>query len=332
MANIKITSLTDIGANLSTTTLVPVVDMLGTPITMKANLQVMGNLILNGAGQGANFVPALRSLTAGSVTNAAQSNITSVGTLSGLTVTATITGNINGSAASATVAASANSVAVANVAGIGNIATLNIDGVASNILYGNGVFAPAGAATLAGDGGSISNIAASNVVGTVGSATVAASANAVAGANVSGNVARATVSTGVSNPDGQNSIVLEGGGAINLVSFDNFGSGAHTLRYRSDGYLTISSGTAYEYKFPIGDGLAGDILKTDGVGNLAWSNALPKSTTTVGALPSFTGNAGMRSFVTDANLIAVGNFGATVGAGGSNNVPVFCDGSAWLIG
>mgnify|MGYP001032611518 CR=1 FL=1 len=41
----------------------------------------------------------------------------------------------------------ANSVAYANVSGtptLGNIATINIDGDAANILYGNGVFAPAG--------------------------------------------------------------------------------------------------------------------------------------------------------------------------------------------
>lgn len=37
----------------------------------------------------------------------------------------------------------ANSVSVANVVGIGNIATINKDGNASNILYGNGVFAGA---------------------------------------------------------------------------------------------------------------------------------------------------------------------------------------------
>jgi len=45
----------------------------------------------------------------------------------------------------------ANSVAYANVSGtptLGNIATINIDGDAANILYGNGVFAPAGAAGI----------------------------------------------------------------------------------------------------------------------------------------------------------------------------------------
>lgn len=57
MASIKITQLSDIGANLAANTLVPVVDMSGTPTTDKANLQIIGNLILNGAG-GANFAPA----------------------------------------------------------------------------------------------------------------------------------------------------------------------------------------------------------------------------------------------------------------------------------
>ena len=42
----------------------------------------------------------------------------------------------------ANVAASANSVALANVVGIGNIANINLDGSSSNVLFGNGVFAP----------------------------------------------------------------------------------------------------------------------------------------------------------------------------------------------
>lgn len=93
--NIKITSLTDIGANLSISTLVPVVDVTGTPVTEKANLQVIGNLFLVGAG-GSNFVAATRSLTSATVTNAAQPNITSVGTLTALNVTGTAAaGNVS---------------------------------------------------------------------------------------------------------------------------------------------------------------------------------------------------------------------------------------------
>jgi hypothetical protein len=43
----------------------------------------------------------------------------------------------------------ANSVSIANVEGIGNIAEINLDDDANNVLYGNGVFAPVGAAQLA---------------------------------------------------------------------------------------------------------------------------------------------------------------------------------------
>jgi hypothetical protein len=43
--SIKITALQDIGANIAYTTLVPLVNMAGTPTTQKANLQNLGNLI-----------------------------------------------------------------------------------------------------------------------------------------------------------------------------------------------------------------------------------------------------------------------------------------------
>lgn len=48
--SIKITGLQDIGSNIAYTTLVPVVDMSGTPTTKKSTLQNVGNLILGGAG------------------------------------------------------------------------------------------------------------------------------------------------------------------------------------------------------------------------------------------------------------------------------------------
>jgi hypothetical protein len=91
--SIKITALQDIGANIAYTTLVPVVNMAGTPTTQKSNLQNLGNLILNGAG-GSYFAPAARAISSQSVTNAAQPNITSVGTLNINTLH--ISGGING--------------------------------------------------------------------------------------------------------------------------------------------------------------------------------------------------------------------------------------------
>jgi hypothetical protein len=120
---------------------------------------------ITGANISGNVANATFATTAGTVTTAAQPNITSVGTLTSLTVTSNVTGanfigngsrltsitgaNVTGtvanatyaiSAGSATVATSANAVAVANVTGIGNIATVNLNGNSSQILAGNGIW------------------------------------------------------------------------------------------------------------------------------------------------------------------------------------------------
>lgn len=42
--------------------------------------------------------------------------------------------------------------------------------------------------------------------------------------------------------------------------------------------------------------------------------------------------AGARAFVSDANLVAGGNFGNQISGGGSNTVPVWSDGTNWYIG
>ena len=51
--------------------------------------------------------------------------------------------------------------------------------------------------------------------------------------------------------------------------------------------------------------------------------------TTVSGLPAATIGAGYRAFVTDANATT---FASTVAGGGSNNVPVYSDGTNWKIG
>jgi hypothetical protein len=49
-------------------------------------------------------------------------------------------------------------------------------------------------------------------------------------------------------------------------------------------------------------------------------------------LASLTATAGARAFVNNGNLSAAGNFGAQIGGGGSNTVPVWSDGVNWYIG
>jgi hypothetical protein len=88
---IKITELGSISnANLTSTTLFPGVNMVGTPLTQKVTLQQIGNVVLTGAG-GAFFPPAAISNISYSVVNSAQPNITSVGTLTTLSVSGNIT-------------------------------------------------------------------------------------------------------------------------------------------------------------------------------------------------------------------------------------------------
>ena len=142
--SIKITALQDIGANIMYTTLVPVVDMSGTPITKKSTLQNLGNLILGGAG-GSYFPRAAQATLALSVANADQPNITSVGTLTSLNVSGNITvGNADlGNYATANFfVGDGGFLSNVTVGGLGNIATINLTGSSSNVLYGNGTFAP----------------------------------------------------------------------------------------------------------------------------------------------------------------------------------------------
>jgi hypothetical protein len=76
------------------------------------------------------FVGALTGAasTAGTVTTAAQPNITSVGTLTGLTVSATITGSVSGTAGTVTTAAQPN------ITSVGTLTSLAVTG---NVTAGN---------------------------------------------------------------------------------------------------------------------------------------------------------------------------------------------------
>ena len=87
--------------------------------------------------------------------------------------------NVSGAVPLATFATTANAVALANVTGSGNIASINIDGSAGNVLYGNGVFAAASSPALTGDGYQLANLTGANVSGTVALATTAVLAQEV---------------------------------------------------------------------------------------------------------------------------------------------------------
>jgi hypothetical protein len=220
MTTIKITQLTDVGANLITSTVLPVVNMAGTPTTQKTTLGNIANVVL--AGAGGNYTAAAVAILAQKVTNAAQPNITSVGTLTSLVVSG------NASITTLSIGATANLGAVGNITitggTAGQVLSTNGNGVLSwasdATSYGNSNVAAylptytgniggnvVTANLFSGNGTNLTNIAGANVSGFVPNANVANTAFAVAAANVSGlgNIA-------VLNLDGNASNVLRGNG------------------------------------------------------------------------------------------------------------------------
>lgn len=195
--------------------------------------------------------------------NVSADNIAATGNIDANIVTATylvgdgsnIT-NISASyAENANISNVANSVAVANVVGIGNIATLSLDGNSSNILYGNGVFA------------GIPATANANY------ANFAGEAYSVSGANVSGEVANANYALhvdveGTTNNYSYHVVLVQNPGDNNLQI-----DGDDQLQYNPDqGLLTtyrldadiIVANLEYSFGYQ-----ASNLV---GIGNVAFSN------------------------------------------------------------
>jgi len=171
---VKITELNNIGSNISYTTLIPVVDTAGTATTEKANLQIVGNLILNGAG-GSNFPRAAQANIALSVANAAQPNITSVGTLTNLLVAGNVTannfiGNLAGNITNAVFATTAGTVetnAQPNITSVGTLLDLSVTGnINSNAnVYANWIIS---SSYISGNANPLYHIPSGNLTGVDG--------------------------------------------------------------------------------------------------------------------------------------------------------------------
>ena len=205
MATIKITELTSIGANLTSSTVIPVVNMSGTPTTEKTLLGNIANVVL--AGAGGNYTAAAVSILAQSVTNAAQPNITSVGTLTNLAISGNLSTTGLASITTLSVGATANLGAVGNITitggTVGQVLSTDGNGVLSwasdATTYGNSnvaAYLPTYTGNIGGDvvtanlfsgnGQALTNIAGANVSGFVPNANVANTAFAVAASNVTG--------------------------------------------------------------------------------------------------------------------------------------------------
>ena len=75
------------------------------------------------------------------------------------------------------------------------------------------------------------------------------------------------------------------------------------------------------------------LLTVASLNRLAFNGPTKDLTTVVASLPSAaTSGAGYKAFVTDANTTVILGLGLTVVGGGSNNVPVYSDGTNWIVG
>ena len=298
------------------------------------NLSVTNNFTAGNVFANSGTIGA--SLLTGTLTTAAQPNITSVGTLGSLTVTGNISGanltgnhygngsglsgivgsNVTGTVANATYATSAGSTTTAgtvttnaqpNITSVGTLTNLSVTG---NVTAGN----------LKGDGGNISNIAGANVSGTVANANystysgTAATANSVAGANVTGWVPNANIA----NFDVTS---LQSSGNAYL-KFGNATSGNTSTTSNAVFVANTSNGTLYATTFAgniqgSGNSNVGNIGAAAGVfttvaGNL--TTAAQPNITSVGTLTSLavtgnitSGNANLGNAVTANYFIGSGN-------------------------
>lgn len=164
-----------------------------TSVGTLTNAAITGNVTAGNVYANSGTVSA--SLLTGTLTTAAQPNITSVGTLTSATVSGNIAaGNLNANAGtvrglnlagSLITAAQPNITSIGTLTGLsvsGNISTTNINGTTASFGY------------ISGDGSNLTSLNGANVIGAVGTATVA---NSVAGANVTGEVGFAAVANSV---------------------------------------------------------------------------------------------------------------------------------------
>jgi hypothetical protein len=196
----------------------------GTFFPVFVNSSATGNRAL-GANANVSFNAAtgalISTLYTGTLTTAAQPNVTSLGTLTSLGVNGTVTavaftantgvftGNASGlseinasNLSSGTVPTArlsggypitVTTAAQPNITSVGTLTGLTVGNATANAVFGNGTIT-LNSGLITGNGNGLSSIVGANVTGAVAFATTA---NAVAGANVSGAVAFATTANAV---------------------------------------------------------------------------------------------------------------------------------------
>ena len=207
-----------------------------------------------------------------------------------------------------------SNVQVANVTGLGNIATINLTGSTTNVLYGNGVFSalPAIDANFANYAGNVVESAQPNItsVGTLTSLIVSTSINAT---DISASASLGADTLLISETSQFN-------GNVTFTSGANISAAGNVQFYNSPNVnLAIAN-------LHIDGGLNGQVLSTDGSGALSWTagggggNGTPGGSNTqiqfnnegtFGASPYMTFNTTTNKVVfateVEANVITIGS-------------------------
>ena len=152
-----------------------------------------------------------------------------------------------------------SNVQVANVTGLGNIATINLTGSTTSVLYGNGVFSalPAIDSNFANYAGNVVESAQPNItsVGTLTSLTVGTTINAT---DISASASLGADTLLISETSQFN-------GNVTFASGANISAAGNVQLYNSPNVnLAIAN-------LHIDGGLNGQVLSTDGAGNLSWT-------------------------------------------------------------
>jgi hypothetical protein len=129
-------------------------------------------------------------------------------------------------------------------------------------------------------------------------------------------------------------IRIEAGDAGNSVSGSQGEGGFVTIRA---GYTTATGLPGGDISLISGnsvDGIFGDVIIS---GNFTWEFSTRNATilfpaVTLATLPNPVSVPGARAMIADSTAFASGNFGVQAVGGGANIVPVFSDGTNWLLG
>ena len=262
------------------------------------NIYAGGNIVATGNLSGTNV--------AGTLTTAAQPNVTSLGTLTGLTVSSAISGNINGNAGTATALQTARQINGVSFNGTADItvtaAAGTLTGTTLNATVVNSSLTSLGTlSSLVVSGTSTSGnlaLTAGNIATTAGNLTLAPVAGSnvqiTANANITSSTDTASLTTGA--------LVVAGGVAVGGKLRANLGLYTDSLYYAngtpySTSSGTVNSGTATQLAYYVSSGTAVSETGTALTFNSATSTLnVTKMAANVGYCPTLT--------LTDSSTIA----------------------------